>query len=74
MVRVGDHLARLLGRILRPLDRLAARQLDRLASNAVDLATSRAGGDISAGYQTDDSAKDEPAETAAAAVIAFGHS
>src|SRR5437899_6865035 len=74
VVRVGDHLARLLGRILRPLDRLAARPPDRLASNAVDLATSRAGGYLRAGYPSEGSAKDEPTETAAAAVIAFGHS
>src|SRR5438309_1434692 len=74
VIGIGHHVARFLCRILRPLHGLAARQLYRFASDAVDLTAPRARGDVSAGHEANETAKDEPAETSAAAVISFGHS
>src|SRR5260370_3641404 len=69
VIRVGDHLPRPLRGVASALDRLAAAQLDGLATQAVDLLLDRTRRDVRADGKTDETAEDEPAETAAAIVI-----
>src|SRR5712692_1367 len=72
VVRVGDHLARPLRCLLGSLHGLTRSELDRLGAQVVYLSATWAGRDICPRCEADQTAKDEPSNTAAAAFL-IGH-
>src|SRR5205809_1241950 len=73
VLRVRHDRPRALRRVAGTLYRLASAQLDRFRAQALDLLPTGSGRDVGADREPDEPAKDEPAETTAAAVSVVSH-